>query len=258
MRFVVFIAAAVTLLVLNTQGAFRFDTLKVGSTVYSNVTVLSLNPTDVHFQHSAGMANAKLRLLEPEAQRVLGYDPAKSAQAEQQRGVAEQAYQARIVPANPAAGAGATTPGKRQSAEERLSDPISPRSLLNQAGPLLNYSAWPELAEAPSGKHVLLVFWTAWSLPSAQSLPGLSALQKKFAGQMVVLGLNPDPAPGETEVKTDFPTAPDPAGKIAEAAGATSVPFVLLMNPAGKVLYQGHPGALTEAKVGKLLAMQDE
>ena len=60
-------------------------TLRVGSEVYSNVTVTSVSVTDIFFTHSRGVGNAKLKNLDPAVQKMFHFDPAKSdaQQAEQ-------------------------------------------------------------------------------------------------------------------------------------------------------------------------------
>lgn len=231
----------------------RFDSLKAGSTVYKDVTVLSVNETDVYFRHEDGMANAKLKRLEPKAQKILGYDAAAAEQREQIHIAGEQTYQSNVLAT--LSSVKAPAPVRTLSASV-LSDPISERSLVGKPGPALRFDIWPELTEAPSDKHILLLFWTPWSLPARKAVAHVAALQKKFADQLVVLGLNPDPGAAndaEADGEPLVPTAPDTDGKIAAGAGATSVPFVLLMDPEKKVIYQGHPAVLTEVALATIL-----
>ena len=61
-----------------------------------------------------------------------------------------------------------------------------------------------------------------------------------------------------TEPKLEFAEGIDTKAKLATAVGVTSVPCVLLLNPKGVVLYQGHPAALTEDKLQAILARQAE
>uniref|UniRef100_UPI004048F192 C1 family peptidase n=1 Tax=Cephaloticoccus sp. TaxID=1985742 RepID=UPI004048F192 len=65
------------------------DTLTVGSVVYRQVKVKSVNARTVLFLHEKGMASVKLSELTPEMQQRFGYDPA----AEQ---ASDQAMQAAI------------------------------------------------------------------------------------------------------------------------------------------------------------------
>src|SRR2546427_6173203 len=56
----------------------RLATLRVGTEVYSNVTVTSVSVTDIFFTHSRGVGNAKLKNLDPAVQKMFHFDPAKS------------------------------------------------------------------------------------------------------------------------------------------------------------------------------------
>jgi hypothetical protein len=51
----------------------RFDWLTIGSTTYSNVTVLNKTRTDLFISHAWGMANIKVRDLDTDTQIKLGY-----------------------------------------------------------------------------------------------------------------------------------------------------------------------------------------
>ena len=53
----------------------KFDTLAVGSQVYSNVSVVSRSRNQVTIIHAGGMTSLKLADLNPESQAKLGYSP---------------------------------------------------------------------------------------------------------------------------------------------------------------------------------------
>jgi hypothetical protein len=63
----------------------QLPVLKVGSEVYSNVTVTKVTATDVYFTSANGMANAKLKKLDPALQNHFHYDAAKAEAVEQQQ-----------------------------------------------------------------------------------------------------------------------------------------------------------------------------
>ena len=69
--------AAFLAISLNLYADEVIPVLKVGSEVYSNVTVIKVNATDVFFNHSKGFGNAKLKNLDAEFQKKFNYDPAK-------------------------------------------------------------------------------------------------------------------------------------------------------------------------------------
>lgn len=60
----------------------QFSTLKVGSAVYSNVTVTSVSGKDIYFSHASGMGSAKLKDLDPALQSHFHYDAMKAKPTE--------------------------------------------------------------------------------------------------------------------------------------------------------------------------------
>jgi hypothetical protein len=63
----------------------KLPVLKVGSDVYSNVTVTSVTARDIYFTHDQGLGNAKLKNLDPALQKHFKYDAAKADAAEQKQ-----------------------------------------------------------------------------------------------------------------------------------------------------------------------------
>ena len=59
-----------------------FAVLKVGGTVYSNVTVTSSSATDIYFTHAGGLTNVKIERLSADLQKHFNFDPEK-AEAEE-------------------------------------------------------------------------------------------------------------------------------------------------------------------------------
>src|SRR5258707_15825090 len=83
--------------VLAVVGSIRADderlaTLRVGTEVYSNVTVTSVSVTDIFFTHSRGVGNAKLKNLDPSVQKLFHFDPAKSAAQQADQAKANALY----------------------------------------------------------------------------------------------------------------------------------------------------------------------
>ena len=75
----------------------RLDSLKVGSRVYSNVTVVGANTTDLYFTHNQGIANVKLKYVDESLRTRFHYDPKAAAEAERQQDVQDSAYQTNLV-----------------------------------------------------------------------------------------------------------------------------------------------------------------
>jgi cytochrome c biogenesis protein CcmG, thiol:disulfide interchange protein DsbE len=234
--------------------------LKVGSVTYSNVTIIGANNTDLYFNHDQGIGNVKLRYVSPELQKRFSYDPAKAAEAEQQRAEADALYSSTLASnmaerALQARAAGARDNGRCQT----LGDPVSDKSLLGKQAPPVKVEQWAGARPELEGKYVLVAFWEPWSAASRQSLTDLSALQKQFADKLVVVGVSTNSAASIEKMESEkpgIPVATDPDGKLGALAGVTSIPSVLLVDPNGIVRYQGHPAALTEKSLKSLFASE--
>ena len=241
----------------------KLEQLTVGSRMYKNVTVLGANKTDLYFTHTEGIANIKLKLLSSDLQKRFKYDAKAAAEAEKQQLQDDFRYQGAIA-SNMAANAEKLALAAKKAAatsEDSLADPISESSLLGKTAPKLEVEKWLTDKPDTEGKFVLISFWAPWSTPSRRAIAELNALQKKFASTLAVIALT---AETESEVenasdaKIEFASALDGKAKLITAAGVTSIPSVLLVGPTGIVLYQGHPGGLSEAKLAKIIKKSAE
>jgi thiol-disulfide isomerase/thioredoxin len=241
---------------------FKLDTLKVGTTTYSNVIVLGANATDLYFSHSHGFANVKLKYVGPELQKRFDYNPKAAEEAEKRQIENEILYQTALAKASVAQPANAAAQTKPLiGSETGLADPISDKSLLGKSGPAVQVDKW--IGDKPSleGKFVLVSFWATWSAPCRQCIPELNTLQKKYADKLVVVGVTAETendVAEMTEPRLEYASGIDLKAKLTAAAGVTSIPCVLLMDPKGVVLFEGHPWALTDKKLQTILARPTE
>jgi thiol-disulfide isomerase/thioredoxin len=240
----------------------RLDTLKAGATIYKNVTVLGANTTDLYFRHANGFANVKLKYLPPALQKRFDYNPKAAEEAEKRQSEDEILYQTSLRTAAVSTGKPAVTKDTGWlGTETGLADPISDKSLLGKTAPELSVDKW--LSDKPSleGKFVLISFWASWSAPCRQYIPELNALQKKYGEKLVIVGVSAEPEKDLSdfsEPRIDYASAIDAKAKLTAAAGVTSIPCVLLADPKGVILYQGHPGALTEKRLQAVLSRPTE
>lgn len=244
-----FVTGMLLLAVFSLQAAaVKIPSLKVGPVTYDNVTVIGANATDLYFTHGRGIGNVKLKYLTPELQKQFHYDPKAAAEAERKQVEADTLYQSVLASniafqAKQARATGASTNG-----QNRFADPISDKSLIGKPAPALEAEKWAGEKPATDGKYVVVAFWAPWSPASLKCIPALNALQKKFAEKLVVVGVSPTPIE-EGDVKVEFASALDTKAKLSSAAGVTSIPSVLLIDPKGIVRYQGHPAALDEKQM---------
>lgn len=261
-----FVSVAWLALSLSVSAAsLKLDTLMVGSTnfaptIYSNVTVLGANITDLYFTHALGIANVKLKYLSPELQKQFNYDPKAAAEAEKQQNESDLRYQKSEATSFFSHGQKAEAGGKApSSAENSLVDPISERSLLGRPAPVLDADKWLGEKPAMEGKFVLVDFWAPWSIPCRKCIPELNSLQKKFKDKLLVVGWTSEAEMADlNELKMEFPSALDTKSKLTALADVTSIPCVLLIDNKGIIRYQGHPGGITDKRLEALMETGDE
>jgi thiol-disulfide isomerase/thioredoxin len=241
----------------------KLATLKVGSRLYKNVTVLGANSLDVYFTHSEGITSVHLKYLDPELQKRFNYDPKAAAEAERRLSEDNSQYLASVA-SNIAAQAEMRIKISKAAAahpEQNLADPVADGCLIGKAAPGLKGVKWFGDKPALEGKYVLVSFWAPWSMPCRKTIPQLNALQKAFTDRLVVIGVTADSESAVeqmTEPQIEFASALDPGGIYSRTVGVTSVPYVLLVDPGNTVRYQGHPAAITEKILQAALAVQAE
>lgn len=103
----------------------------------------------------------------------------------------------------------------------------------------------PQLA-AYQGKYVYLDFWASWCGPCAESFPWLNRMHEKYAGQLVVVGVNVDTdaraADGFLKKHpARFDIVRDPDGTLPERYRIEGMPSSVLLGPDGRVVHQ-HSG----------------
>ncbi len=105
------------------------------------------------------------------------------------------------------------------------------------------------------GKVVVVDFWASWCGPCRRSLPWLDRMQRKYAGDgLVVIGINEDNTTEAADsflrdVPVDFRIVLDPAGDIARE-------YQLMAMPSTYVF--GRDGKLAGRHLGFKTAKQDE
>jgi len=107
------------------------------------------------------------------------------------------------------------------------------------------------LADQLGGKKALLIdFWASWCGPCMRLMPELKKKAESLAPQgIVVVGMNKDDenAPALTakihdEQGIEFPWLIEPAERpFTKLLEIESIPRMVLINPEGKVLFNGHP-----------------
>ena len=240
----------------------KLERLVVGSRVYTNVTIVGINATDLFFTYEKGMSNVKLKYLDPDLQKAFNFNPEVASLVEQQQAADEArwvAEQGAKMASDIAAQAEKAIRAAKKAAstyEESLVDPFMDTSSLGKPAPPLEVDKWLDEKPALEGKFILIEVWAPWSFACRKVIPGLNELQKKFASRLVIVAVTSETEKEIQEMpgpKIAFASAIDSKGRLSAALDIDSVPCLVLVDPKGTVRYQGHPAAITDASLEMLL-----
>jgi len=242
---------------LTARADLKLTVLKTPTQTYSNVTILSFSVTDVNFTHAQGIANAKLKDLEPELQKQFKYDPAKAGDAAGKQAAASAEYARQAAAQKPAVKPAQPEPPPAEESEVEIRvGSISAKSVKGQAAPALQVEKWLTGAPQTEGKFVLVDFWATWCGPCRQSIPHLNELAKKFGDQLVVIGLSNEKEADVNAMKSpklNYAVAIDTQARMQKELQVRGIPHALIIDPGGIVRFEGHPSYLTESGVATLL-----
>jgi peroxiredoxin len=107
------------------------------------------------------------------------------------------------------------------------------------------------------GTPVVLNFWATWCPPCRAELPELKAASERYAGQVVIIGVNQAEmaatvAKSAAERGLKFPIPLDLSGAVSRLYGVRSLPTTFFIDRDG-VIRQVQRGPLTEAVLAQLL-----
>jgi len=109
------------------------------------------------------------------------------------------------------------------------------------------------------GRAVLLEFFAHWCGPCSAQVPHLNELRQEYGGKgLSILGVTAE----EQEVteawakkhRPAYGYAYDPKRALSRHFGIRGIPYAVLVDPAGTVVWRGHPGSLDEATIEAALA----
>ena len=101
-------------------------------------------------------------------------------------------------------------------------------------------------------------FWATWCAPCISSMPHTQALEERFGSEVLFLYISDEP---ENKIKAfmsrknyHFYTANDAAHYNYEQFNIKTIPAAILLNPKGKIIWQGKPWELDERLLKKFIA----
>ena len=106
------------------------------------------------------------------------------------------------------------------------------------------------------GRVVLVDFWATWCGPCVASIPHLIELHDKYAAQGLVIIGHTDGSSTNLDAfikAKNIPYLISVGADIGDAYGVSGIPHVFVIDPDGKVAWEGHPSGLQEGTITALL-----
>jgi thiol-disulfide isomerase/thioredoxin len=143
-------------------------------------------------------------------------------------------------------------------------DPKSGKDMRGQKVPDFQVAQWLSPAPDPGQRLVAVDFWATWCGPCVASIPHLNDLNKRYGKDILFVGVSDEEESKFTEglkkakLKPEtfsYAVALDPKGTLKDGFfGIRGIPHMAIWSPDGIVRWQGHPMALQEADIDRLVA----
>ncbi len=123
-------------------------------------------------------------------------------------------------------------------------------TLTTVAGESLTLAAW-------RGKPVVLNFWATWCPPCRAELPELQAAHERYAGEVIIVGVNQEEPPTAVaafagQVGLSFPLPLDVRGDVSRKYAVRSLPTTFFIDRDG-IIRRIQIGPVTEATLAQAL-----
>lgn len=118
------------------------------------------------------------------------------------------------------------------------------KSFLNEKAPDLVVEQWLTAKPETTGKFILIDFWATWCGPCRKLIPELNGFQKKFAKNLVVIGISKETLETVTAFKEpllEYASAIDTKAIMYNTLDIKGIPHCILIDPKGIVRWEGFP-----------------
>ncbi|MCC8034475.1 MAG: redoxin domain-containing protein [Rikenellaceae bacterium] len=127
---------------------------------------------------------------------------------------------------------------------------------IGEKAPELRISEWLWGGPSDDSKARLIEFFHPGSSQCAARIGNISAIARKFSEELNVILISKEPAESVRKVTGKDGTyfaAIDDGGKTFEAYSVRFVPFGVLIDRRGRVVWFGNPVSLTESQIKRLI-----
>ncbi len=118
------------------------------------------------------------------------------------------------------------------------------KSVLNEQAPVLVVEKWLGDTPETEGKFILIDFWATWCGPCRVAIPHMNEFSKKFADDLIVIGISDETEDKVAEMKEpviEYFSAIDTEKRMSSALEVKGIPHVILIDPQGIVRWEGFP-----------------
>jgi cytochrome c biogenesis protein CcmG, thiol:disulfide interchange protein DsbE len=126
----------------------------------------------------------------------------------------------------------------------------------NKTAPDFIVQHWIGYEPSLEGKFVLVEFWATWCMPCQRSILALNEISRVFSDDLVVIGISDESVEqvrSMSKPAIEYYSAVDMDGRTKSAIGVKLLPHALLIDPAGKVCWQGSPISLSDPLTHRLI-----
>jgi len=107
-------------------------------------------------------------------------------------------------------------------------------------------------------RPILLEFWATWCPPCLANIPHLNEIHEKFSPKgLLIIGVTNEDISRVKKFSRDhkitYTIAIDKDNQMAKHFKVNRIPFAILADKSGKILWTGHPSQLTEEIISQAL-----
>ena len=162
-----------------------------------------------------------------------------------------------------ALGAPEAKPAEEVKWPEFLAPVQSASDMRGKKVPDFNVEKWLTSRPDPGSRLVAVDFWATWCGPCVKSIPHVNELSQRFGQDVLFVGVSDEKEPAfnsglkKAKLKpADFKysLALDSSGNFKKFFGIQGIPHMAIFSADGIVRWQGHPAALQEQDLERLVA----